>query len=282
MKPIKNIVVATDFSVTSRNAYCYARALAQALDATLTIIHIQEQILVLSDAMATPLPSENDKEVVKNLEDFIADGDSMTSILTAKQELVIKIVAGDPVDVLINQSESEDTDLIVMGTTGLSDVLTKLFGSTSYKVSNKAHCPVILVPRDTKWEPIEQIVFASNYDSITSGFVQNITDFALSVHADIHFVNVRNFDPVLETRQKETSWKALSGIDPDLYFEKHTIYGNDTIEQLTKYNTENGIDMIAFVSKHRNFWENLAHKSIVENIALSTIIPIMVMHIDDN
>lgn len=281
MKEVKHIIVATDFSVTARNAYCYARVLANTLNATLTVVHIKEDLMIGTDSIVSQRIDDHTK-IIKEIEDFIvADIPGLQGSIQT-QPVKIKILKGDPVTVLTELSKNNSTDLIVLGTTGLSDVLTKIFGSTSHTVSNKAHCPVILVPRDAKWNPIEKIVFASNYDSITSDLIENITDFALSVHADIHFVNVRNFDPVFEPKQKETDWTELSKIDPDLYFEKHTVYGNDAVEQLKKYSDTNGVDMIAFVSNHRNFWESLVHKSTTENIALSTIIPIMIMHSDDN
>jgi nucleotide-binding universal stress UspA family protein len=284
MKTIKNIVVATDFSVTSKNAYHYACQLANALNAIITVVHVQEHLIVISDVIIVPLPSENDKEVIKNMEEFLADENTSANSAIIEQNVIMKIVAGNPDDILIGLSENDSTDLIIMGTTGLSDVLTKLFGSTSQKVANKAHCPVILVPRDVKWNGIEQLAFASNYDSMTPNLVHHITDFAVNVKSDVHFVNVRNFDPVFEAKQKEVDWNELFvSAGADLNFEKHTIYGNDTIEQLQKYSKDKNIDLMVFVSKHRNFWESLVHKSLTENMAISgATIPMMVMHVDDN
>ena len=108
-----------------------------------------------------------------------------------------------------------------------------------------------------------------------------MTDFAKNFDADIDFVNVKNFDPPLENKQKEIDWSELIVNDKNYSFQKHTIYGNDTIEQLQKYSDEKQIDLMVFASKHRNFWQNLLHKSITENMALSTTIPIMVIHFDD-
>ncbi|MBA2613803.1 MAG: universal stress protein [Bacteroidetes bacterium] len=277
MKNIKNIVVATDFSVTARHAYVYAKKLAKALSAALTVVHVKENLMIASDVVIL-VSVEEDSQITSNIEQLISeekDGDNEL------QEINIKILNGEPVKVLTELSKNNDTDLIVIGTTGLSDVLTKIFGSTSLKVSNKAHCPVILVPRDVKWHALEQIMFASNYDSMTSEFVQHITDFVVGLNSNIHFVNVKNFDPLFEAKQKEIDWNKLTANDSALQYEKHTIYGNDTVEQLKNYCEEKNIDLMVFVSKHRDFWENLMHKSITERIALFTTIPIMVMHVDD-
>ena len=282
MGKIKNIFVAIDFSVTSRNAFCYAKALAKTLDASLTMIHVKVDLMVVSDVMILPNPSEDNSQLIDDLKQIISEEEGIVfNKLAPKQEIKIKLLRGNPESVLVELSKSDETDLIVMGSTGLSDVLTKIFGSTSHNVSNQAHCPVILVPRGVKWEPIEQMVFASNFDSMAPELVHHITDFASSVSADIHFVNVKSFDPVFEIKEKDVDWNALMTNHSDLYFEKHTIYGNDTVEQLKLYSEEKNIDLIAFVSKHRNFWQSLAHKSVTENMVLSVNTPIMVIHLDD-
>jgi nucleotide-binding universal stress UspA family protein len=55
MKKIRNILVPTDFSVSARNAFHYARGLAEALDANLTVVHVKEYFLPTSELSMTPL-----------------------------------------------------------------------------------------------------------------------------------------------------------------------------------------------------------------------------------
>jgi len=282
MKNIKNIIVATDFSVTSRQAYRYAVELAETLQASLTVVHVIENVVMLSDVVSTPFLENDDQELIKDVKEMIAEEKEATAGTATNQHVKIKILKGDVVDVLTDLSKNKETDLIVIGTTGLSDVLEKIFGSISVKVSNKAHCPVIMVPRGAKWKPIEKIVYASDFDSLTAEFSKDIIGFSLNIDATIHFVNVRNYDPVGEHIQKDIDWNQLFvGTESLLSYEKHTIYGNNTIKELKEFAEEKKIDLIVFASKHRNFWQNLIHKSTTENMALSAITPIMVIHSDD-
>lgn len=283
MKKIKNIVVAIDFSATSRDAYRYSKLLAKSLDATLTVVNVRESIMMVSDVTMATFPIVNDSELIDQIEGFIIDENRILNISTKINEVKAKILRGNVVDELVELSKDDATDLIVIGTTGLSDVLTKIFGSTSVSLSNLAHCPVLLVPRGIKWEPIEQIMYASNYDSLSPIMVQEITEFAINTKADLHFVNVRNFDSPFDTKQKDFDWNDLFiSKNPNFYYEKQTIYGNDTVKELIKYSTDKDIDMICFASNHRNFWQNLVHTSITENMAISSILPILILHLDDN
>ena len=284
MKRIKNIIVATDFSVTSRDAYRYSKLLAESLNARLTVVNVRESILMASDVSLAPFPIVKDSELVEQINEFMVEENKTLHLSkTRHDDVKVKILRGNVVDALVTESESEAVDLMVIGTTGLSDVITKMFGSTSVSLSNQAHCPVLLVPRGAKWKSLEHIMYASNYDSLSPVMVKEISDFAIYTRADLHFVNVRNFDPPFETRQKEFNWDELFiSKNPNFYYEKETIYGNDTVKELVEYSMSKGMDMMCFVSNHRNFWQNLVHTSVTENIANSSVIPILIIHIDDN
>ena len=162
MRTITNILVPIDFSVSARNAYHYAKSLAIHLNARLTVVHIKEHSIMVSDVVMAPLQFEDEPQLFKDIEEFIIEEDTEMNTLNTINKTNIKVLRGDPASVLTDLSENKDTDLIIIGTTGFADVLTKIFGSTSVKLSNQAHCPVILIPREAKWQPIKKIMYASN------------------------------------------------------------------------------------------------------------------------
>jgi nucleotide-binding universal stress UspA family protein len=61
-----------------------------------------------------------------------------------------EVLVDDPADALV--SVSPDLDLLVMGSRGYGPRLGVLLGSVSRRVTMKAHCPVLVVPRgSTSW-----------------------------------------------------------------------------------------------------------------------------------
>lgn len=278
MKKIKNILVPTDFSVTAKNAFNYAKMLAQTLEAQVTVVHVNEYFIPVSEIAVAPLSETEENQIEEAMETFVSE--EVGSGVLVRSKVKTKLLKGDPVERLIQMSE--EADLIVMGSTGLQDFLSKIIGSTSLEIANHAHCPVLLVPRDTQWQRIDRIMYASNYDSTTPKMVRNITEFALSVDAAIHFVHIEDFSKTEESKVSEIIWDELFSLtDPKLSFEIHSIFGNDKIDELKKYAESNDIDLMAFVSKHRSFWGNIMHKSVTQNLAISTHIPMLVMHLDD-
>jgi nucleotide-binding universal stress UspA family protein len=284
MKKIKNIIVPTDFSVTSRNAYHYAKRLAVTLDATITVLHVNQYFMPIDEIA---IGSISEDEVTKMSEEamqaFVVDEDGIDHWTMIKHRVKTSVMKGDLVPILVGMSKQSETDLIVMGMTGLQDFIGKIIGSASLDVSNKAHCPVILVPRDAKWHKIEKVMYASNFTSITPKMVGNITDFALAVNAGVHFIHVEDATKDYKKNVAKIIWASLFSADdaPPLSYEIHTIEAGNTIEQLQKYAQDNQINLMTFMSKHRSFWQNLVHTSVTENMAISTEIPMMVMHLDD-
>ena len=280
MKNIKNIVVPTDFSATSRNAYAYAQVLAEAFDAEITVLHIKENYMPASEISIPSISIYDEVPLNETMKDFIENEDGDTPVMV-KTKVKSKIVTGVAIDEIVHYSKRDDVDLIVMGTTGLQDFVSKIIGTVSLDVANKAHCPVFLIPRDATWQPINRIMFSANYASTLPKMVREITDFAELLNANIHFVHI-NENKVDNDKLMETIWDELfQAADPRVAFEMHTIYTGDVVDQLQKYATHHKIDLLAFVNKKRNFWQNLMHYSVTQNVAISTDKPMLVLHFDD-
>lgn len=285
MHKIRNIIVATDFSATARNAFQYAKHLAEVLDAHITVVHVNEYFMPGDEVVVTPTA---DMEITRltneSMAMFIAEDeeDGSQGTVMVRNRVKTRILKGDLLEHLVNLSKYDDTDLIVIGMTGSDDFLSKIIGATSMETANKAHCPVILVPRAAKWRGLSTIMYASNYDATTPKMIEEVTSFARTVQASIHFVHIADANEAAGREETEISWEELfPATEPGQAFEVHAIYGQDKIKELKQYAESHNIDLLAFVSKQRNFWEKLIHKSVTENVALSSDIPMMVVHLHD-
>lgn len=279
MKNIRNILVPTDFSATSRNAFEYAKMLAEIFEATITVVHVQPNLLAASEIAIPIYGGDIDERVREAMNAFVAD--TSYSEVMVQTEVMTRIVKGETVSHLVELSGSNAYDLIVMGMTGLQDFLDKIIGTTSLDVSNQAECPVLLVPRDTNWQPINSLLFAADRSTATAKMVRSCLDWAENLSAKLFFVHVDE-NPKGDYKLTETIWEELfHRNDPSVAFEMHTINGSDTVGELTNYADKKAIDWFIFVSKHRNFWQNIIHRSISQNVAMTTAKPVLVMHLDD-
>jgi nucleotide-binding universal stress UspA family protein len=281
MEKIKNIIVPTDFSFTAHNAFQYAQGLAAALEATLTVVQVREYFFPTSGEYFYPLAGTEETQLDDAFDLFIQESDIGAGVITA-DKVKTQILRGNAVDSLLELSGQENTDLIVIGTTGLPDFLSRISESTSLKVATKAHCPVLLVPSEASWMGIERIMYTSNFRSMTAGMIGEGTGFAMQVEAATHFVHIDSVGFEEESNAEDINWNHLfSSISPNLSYQTHSLYGWDIIKELEKYREAHRIDLMVFVSRHHGFWESLRYKSVIQNMAISTNTPMMVLYWED-
>ena len=65
-----------------------------------------------------------------------------------------------------------------MGTMGEHMSIEKILGTISTDVSQKAHCPVLLIPPDISFTAFNDILFASDYSATEGQILEKILAFA--------------------------------------------------------------------------------------------------------
>ncbi len=277
---LKTIIVPTDFSSTSSEAFQFALELAHRYHATLKLVHIFKSNFDAPSYVSSISRLKKIKE--KLLADFLKNQFlKSTNQNLASIEVDKELILGFPGETVINLSKSADTDLIIMGTTGESGLLEKVFGSVSSIVSQKAHCPVLLIPPGFTFSGFKNILYASNFEPLEKVLAKKVVHFARQFSADMHVVHVEDgknavrhngngqFAPFVKKRDKKSP-----------PFTKTLIRNASVLDGLNQYVAEHHIDLIAMVTKQRGFWSNLLHKSITKRMALNTKVPLMVLHID--
>ena len=144
----KTILVATDFSEPSKVAVAYGRALAEAFQASLHVLHVVDEATlrgVVGEGYIGPAPTFPQREHVIEQEarDELAclfsegDRDKLKPHLT--------VVTGGAVAQILQYAQQQNVDLIVMGTRGRGGISHLLLGSVAEEVVRKSPCPVLVV-----------------------------------------------------------------------------------------------------------------------------------------
>ncbi len=274
---MKKILVPTDFSNVSKDAFQYALELARIQKSEIKVSHIYHPDFDPQNPYLAESATLQKEISVEHLKEFVApakkrEGADHVPVVTSEA------IIGFPVEEIVRQSK--DAGMIVMGTTGEKGLLETLFGSVSTNVARKAECPVLLVPGGVRFQTIRHILYASDFESANEGTLEKLVDFANMFKADIHFVHV-NEDPNA-TDYKEIENKIFKilfkGGEPSFAFTMTKVEGSSVMEGLNDYALRHQIDMFVLVSPDRPFWENLFHKSVTKAVALNTKIPMMVLH----
>ena len=145
----QRILLPVDFSLFSEHALRYAFSLAKEHGASLDIIHIVEQHIhpafyTSGKISVFDIVPDLTSRSIQALEDFVSE--------KSKYSLPVDyhVLEGAPHDEIIKFAGKHETDLIVMGTKGLSGFEHLLVGSTTEKVVRKADCPVLSIHHPEK------------------------------------------------------------------------------------------------------------------------------------
>ncbi|MGB7395228.1 MAG: universal stress protein, partial [Pricia sp.] len=178
---IQNLLVPVDFSEASEKAVVYAISLAKKLDSKIVFLHGYQIVFAayerpsmgptINTNMGTGL-SERELSREKLME-FL---DAFPQLGEIEHEDVVGL--GSAVDVIRQTAENENTDLIVMGTTGADGAEGFFIGTNSEKVSRKAPCPVLVVPNNLKSNEID---INTVYLALDTNNLENTVDLKVLV-----------------------------------------------------------------------------------------------------
>src|SRR5262245_2247111 len=136
---VQHVIVPMDFSSTADRALEYAIALAQQLQARLTLLHVFDLTpLTMGDA-ATGIPitavNELDIEVQQLLQA------SLEQVQRAGLQGDSLLVQGTPTQTSVDTAGEQGADLIIMGTHGRTGLAHVFLGSVAEHVIRQAPCP---------------------------------------------------------------------------------------------------------------------------------------------
>lgn len=281
-KIMKNIIVPTDFSYPSKDAYLFAVAIAEKVKAAVEVVHIYSGSFNTRRPYTVKAGMGRYESLMDDLAIFTQIEDRERVIVQSKVSVTSKAIGGPTEKNLIKLSNEPDTFLMVMGMTGASISNERIFGSVSKVISQKANCPVLLIPKDTNFNGFKHILFASDYDSVEAQFLRQAVAFSKPFKATFHFIHVQeenDWDLNIELEDRLFKYLFAEG-DPTYAFNMATIDAKTVTEGLNQYIEENEIDLVIMVAHKRNLWERILHKSITKEMAITTKVPILVYHKD--
>jgi nucleotide-binding universal stress UspA family protein len=142
---MKKILIATDGSPSSVEAVAFGVELAAEHEAAVVFVHVapaRDAVPMLGYGMVGAVPhvphelTEHDHEALVVAEQVAA---------AAGVESTSKLLVGDPVDEVVAQADSEDADMIVIGSRGHGALASALLGSISRGVLSESKRPVMIV-----------------------------------------------------------------------------------------------------------------------------------------
>jgi nucleotide-binding universal stress UspA family protein len=141
---LKRILVAVDGSQYSSRALGVAVGIAKQANSELIILHVRELPVSLANGdveVQTQMAEEASRKEAEKMLDDAATAATKEGVKTRK---VMKEHLESVVKTIVEFSEKEDVDLIVVGTRGLGGFKRLVLGSVATGLVHYAHCSVLV------------------------------------------------------------------------------------------------------------------------------------------
>ena len=276
---MKRILVPIDFSVQAEYAAKVAVNIAKLTNAKIFLLHMLELPTGVIDPSSfgsssnTPTSLLFLKRAYEKFEDFkkmpFFDGVEMEdSVLFHKAY-----------DGIIDESIKHNVDLIVMGSKGTSGLEEMLVGSNTEKVVRNSDVPVLVIKKEIENFKIENIVFASNFNTDARIAFQKILDFAGIFNAKLHLLKINTIHNFETTKDSSDAIRNFIN-DFDLKDYTLNIYNDVSVEAgILNFSKVIEADVILLNTHGRRGLAHLFTGSIGEDLANHAKMPVVTFKI---
>lgn len=261
---MKKILVPTDFSKTADLALDYAIKIARCFNSE---IHLLNSFDVPHSGSALMVNIDN---LLK--QDSIEE---LTNCLTKRKEASPDItfhthaISGTPDDAVMRFLNTNDMDMVIMGTTGASGIKGKLFGSNTSGLIKNIKTPLLIIPEKSGQSDPARIGISTDLKFKLDDEIYNpVREIALAFGSKVSFFNVNDL-------HKD---EQLDAIEKDFGTEIDFIYGHDLEEGITEYLEDSDLNLLVLVSEKHSLAHKIFKPSMTKTMAKNLDIPMLILY----
>lgn len=267
---MKKIIFPTDFSDLAANAMEYALSLAKAENCDLLVFHVYHlPIQVPTEMPGAGTAPEESTAAMENLKTQIGEMDF------GDVNVRYNMVPGFAVDGVLATAEQEDADLIVMGTSGATGAGNWLLGSIAEEVIEKSPIPVLSIPSDAKFRPIDRIMYAADVREEDFSVIKQLKGLVQHLNAELDIVHVQTKNHQVSDEEFERFQYQVC-LDFDYGGLRFDIFeADDVLDGIESWVKEKNIDVLAMLTHKRNFFQKIFDRSLTRRMAFHGHIPLL-------
>ncbi|GBC61485.1 universal stress protein [Desulfonema ishimotonii] len=144
MSEFKKILFPCDLTENSVKIMHYTLSLAEKYDSRICLLHVVRNLRDWGELYVPYFSLEFDQERLLESADKALDK-LFGSVLREKPNISKRIVFGEAADEILKMTESDNIDLVVMGTHGRKGLKQTIFGSVANDIVKNSPVPVLVV-----------------------------------------------------------------------------------------------------------------------------------------
>ena len=276
---MRKILIPTDFSDHSLNAIRYALELFKYERSDFFIIHAYADTVYESDSLSDREAFTESKEKTKRItekelkkvKEKIREWSP-----NPKHQYTTLSLFGTLIDEANELVDSENIDVLVMGTKGETNDRNITFGSNTIQVMKYVKCPVLVVPVGCDPYPPNHVLFPTDFLlPYKKRELKLLSTITRSFVAEINFLHVMKFD-TLSFRQEDNKAFLESCLEENqIHFLKTK--GSSLTDAVDAFIETHQIDLLVMVNSRHSFLEDYLYQSTIDKIGLHIKIPFLVL-----
>ena len=275
---MQTIIITTDFSESSLNAAKYGANLAKPLGVGhIVLYHSYDNAPLATEVPIaetdTPLAHEGSLLALE-----IVEG-ALRQVLGDAANVSIELVAnGLPLVLGVQQLvEQHRAGLVVAGATGKSNLEQMLIGSSAVDLASDHKAPLLIVPKEACFTPIEKVVFACDLKQVSHTTpVAEIGLWLERLRAKLLVLHValegKRFNPDLIPEQY-TMHSLLNRFHPEYHYTE----SDDIADEIEDFAEDHDAGLIITIPKSYGFFERLFHRSVSKRLIKASEIPLLLL-----
>lgn len=280
---MNKILCPIDFSNASLNALEYAARIGEKHHADLVLLYVftEEEYRVLLKKNEGSSYEEWKRRVEEKLESLVNE----VKATSEKKGLVncrYLLKQGDLVNTIKETVATLGAHLIVMGTTGVSDVTEAYVGSNTVQVIKRTTCPVLCVPEKAVYKKLKKVVYATDYQEEDKRAILQLLAFITPFNAQVDILHVSHNARLFEKIVYEDFKKELKSY---INYEKLTftmqVYEDEVNLGIDRYMIAQEAELLVLLTRERNFFEKLFTRSLTQRMSYFVDYPLLVFKIND-
>jgi nucleotide-binding universal stress UspA family protein len=272
---MQTIIVPTDFSIAADNAIKFAKAIAKKTKATIHLANFYSLPIANYSYVENSMSGDMLNQVIEAAKIEI---DKLTKTIEAEGVKVESTIAmGFATDEIVELANKIQPDLIIMGTTGATGIINKVIGSNAAHVMQHTNYPIILVPQDSTFSTISNVVYLDELKEDDTPVLKKLFDLADDLNIEnIKLLNVNTgffFQPIDE--QLMIKLNNAFGLQK---IKLETVQGADVVHGIEHYLEKHLVDLVVMSTHKKTLLERIFKKSDTNKMALYSKVPLLVYH----
>ena len=272
------ILVPVDFRNTSFAAFCYANALADELNAEITLIHVISAKTKINEYLDGDLLTHMKDVSRDRLIDFAIEYPEQKGIKIKDVETKYIVGYGEPGEEIIKTASALDYDLIIMGIRDKINFMARLTGTTATEVMNGSNVPIIMVHANSRYNLPKKVVFAFDKIKDLEDSVETFMTINNQLRASTDFVHVLSeSNDDIKDMTEEIVDELFEDDEPTFSFQIKTLQEENVIQAVQDYCIFEKADLLVMTHRKDSLWNLFLNNSKTVKTAHDFHLPLLII-----